>query len=69
MIPFLLQLKVEKPEETKRPSQFVSTVDLDTAKPDEVVFDKIATELDTAKLSEEQINKVEVEIGTTNSSE
>ncbi|BAD73483.1 rubisco subunit binding-protein beta subunit-like [Oryza sativa Japonica Group] len=62
-------LKVEKPEETKRPSQFVSTVDLDTAKPDEVVFDKIATELDTAKLSEEQINKVEVEIGTTNSSE
>uniref|UniRef100_A0A0E0JMF4 YTH domain-containing family protein n=1 Tax=Oryza punctata TaxID=4537 RepID=A0A0E0JMF4_ORYPU len=62
-------LKVEKPEETKKPSQFVSTVDLDTTKTDEVVIDKIATELDTAKISEEQINKVEVEIDITNSSE
>ncbi|KAG8055856.1 hypothetical protein GUJ93_ZPchr0001g30167 [Zizania palustris] len=62
-------LKAEKPAETKKPNQLVSTVDLDTAKTDEGRINQVATELDTAEISQDLINKVQVEVDTTNSSE
>ncbi|KAL5228554.1 hypothetical protein ABZP36_016819 [Zizania latifolia] len=62
-------LKTEKPAETKKPNQLVSTVDPDTAKTDEGQINQVATELDTAKISQDLINKAQVEVDTTNSSE
>ncbi|XP_040379962.1 YTH domain-containing protein ECT2 isoform X2 [Oryza brachyantha] len=62
-------IKTEKPAETKKSSQFVSTVDLDVAKTDEEPIDKVSTGLDISEISEEQIDKVGVKVDTTNNSE